>query len=282
MKKSNLITLISFITIIVFLILFMLFLKTPAENAKQTDIGNSEQADFIASPSQSIHHTLPDSSKTAKSSQRASETKNNNASNHKKIKMDDALFIGDSRTLGLSEYAGIKGADFFSNVGMSVYNIHKDTVSVPTVGKVTLTELLTNKNYGKIYIMLGINELGYHFDQTIGKYQELIAFIQTKQPAAIIFIEANLHVTKERSASDDVVNNPAIDKFNTTLSELVDGKTLFYLDANTLFDDSEGNLSSDKSEDTTHLYAKYYAEWGKWIITQSNILIGGNNLDRQK
>lgn len=278
MKKSNLITLISFITIIVFLILFMLFLKTLAENAKQTDIGNSKQTDFVASPSQSIQHTLPDSSKTAKSSQRASETKNSNTS----IKMDDALFIGDSRTLGLSEYAGIKGADFFSNVGMSVYNIHKDTVSVPTVGKVTLTELLTNKNYGKIYIMLGINELGYHFNQTIGKYQELIEFIQKKQPDAIIFIEANLHVTKERSASDDVVNNLAIDKFNTTLSELVDGKTLFYLDANTLFDDSEGNLSSDKSADTTHLYAKYYAEWGKWIITQSNILIGGNNLDRQK
>jgi lysophospholipase L1-like esterase len=190
------------------------------------------------------------------------------------ISMDDALFIGDSRTVGLMEYAGIDGADYFCTVGMSVYNIHKKPVSVPNVGKVTLTELLNSKKYGKIYIMLGINEVGYKFSNTIEKYSELIEFVKSKQSDAVIFIQANLHVTKSRSDSDKVVNNTAINGLNAELAKLADGKSKFYLDANILFDDKTGGLSSDKSKDGTHLYAKYYSEWGKWIIRQTASLIG--------
>lgn len=188
--------------------------------------------------------------------------------------MDDALFIGDSRTVGLMEYAGIDGADYFCTVGMSVYNIHKKPVSVPNVGNVTLTELLNSKKYGKIYIMLGINEVGYKFSSTVEKYSELIEFIKDKQPNAVIFIQANLHVSKSRSDSDKVVNNTAINGLNAELAKLADGKSKFYLDANILFDDKTGALSSNKSEDSTHLYAKYYKEWGEWIIKQTASLIG--------
>ena len=188
--------------------------------------------------------------------------------------MDDALFIGDSRTVGLMEYAGIDGADYFCTVGMSVYNIHKNSVSVPNVGKVTLTELLNGKKYGKIYIMLGVNEVGYKFSSTVEKYSELIEFIKDKQPDAVIFIQANLHVSKSRSDSDKVVNNTAINGLNAELAKLADGKSIFYLDANILFDDEAGGLSADKSEDSTHLYAKYYKEWGEWIIKQTASLIG--------
>ena len=33
--------------------------------------------------------------------------------------LSDALFIGDSRTLGLSEYGQVQGADFFANTGIA-------------------------------------------------------------------------------------------------------------------------------------------------------------------
>lgn len=36
---------------------------------------------------------------------------------------NDALFIGDSRTMGLKEYGQMEGAEFFANTGMSVYNV---------------------------------------------------------------------------------------------------------------------------------------------------------------
>ncbi len=190
------------------------------------------------------------------------------------ISMKDSLFIGDSRTVGLSEYACIDDADFFSDVGMSVYNIYQKTISVPAVGKVTLHELLTHKTYHKIYIMLGINEMGYDFDNIVVHYKKLVEFIKEKQPEAALFIQANLHVTKVRSNSDKVINNHNINQLNTALSKIADNTKIFYLDVNFMFDDENGHLSSDKSNDNTHLYAKYYAEWGKWIINQTAERIG--------
>ena len=59
--------------------------------------------------------------------------------------------------------------------------IHKNPVSVPNVGKVTLTELLDNKDCNKIYIMLGINELGYNFENILSKYEELVNFVKRKR-----------------------------------------------------------------------------------------------------
>ena len=122
--------------------------------------------------------------------------------------------------------------------------------------------------------MLGINEVGYETKTTVSKYSALIDFIKEKQPDAAVFIEANLHISKKRSDSDKTVNNAAIDKLNAELEKLSDGKTVFYIDANTVFDDGAGNLDADKTADGTHLYAKYYAEWGEWIIGQTALLVG--------
>lgn len=274
MKKSNLVTLLSLCFIIVAVILFMFLWKTPsASSGTETESNSTTQSNIITTPkdtSEDISSTKTEDSSEASTSitDNITSKTNNNTS------MGDALFIGDSRTVGLMEYAGIDGADYFCTVGMSVYNIHKKPVSVPKVGKVTLTELLNSKKYGKIYIMLGINEVGYKFSSTVEKYSELIEFIKDKQPNAVIFIQANLHVSKSRSDSDKVVNNIAINGLNAELAKLADGKSKFYLDANILFDDKTGALSSDKSEDSTHLYAKYYKEWGEWIIKQTASLIG--------
>ena len=261
MKKSNLVTLLSLCLLVVSVILFMFFWKTStASSNTEADTSPVAETDILVIPTDISEDTV---------SMETSMPENVTIQQNIDISMDDALFIGDSRTVGLMEYAGIDEADYFCTVGMSVYNIHEKPVSVPNVGKVTLTELLNSKNYDKIYIMLGINEVGYKFSNTVEKYSELIDFIKEKQADAVIFIQANLHVTKSRSDRDEIVNNAAINGLNAELEKLADGKSKFYLDANILFDDKTGGLSSDKSEDNTHLYAKYYSEWGEWIIKQT-------------
>ena len=279
MKKSNLVTLLSLCFIIVAIILFMFLWKTPsASSGTKTESNSTTQSNTVTTPKDTSEDTgstaTEGSSEVSTSTIEISTTDNIKTPPKSDISMDDALFIGDSRTVGIMEYAGIDGADYFCTVGMSVYNINKKPVSVPNVGKVTLTELLNSKRYGKIYIMLGINEVGYELSSTVEKYSELIEFVKEKQSDAVIFIQANLHVSKSRSDSDKVVNNTAINGLNAELAKLADGKSKFYLDANILFDDKTGALSSDKSGDSTHLYAKYYKEWGEWIIRQTASLIG--------
>ena len=41
---------------------------------------------------------------------------------------DDALFIGDSRTVGLCEYGTLKNADYFASTGMSVYKLWNEKI----------------------------------------------------------------------------------------------------------------------------------------------------------
>ena len=90
----------------------------------------------------------------------------------------DALFIGDSRTVGLKEYGQIEGADFFCTTGMNVYKVRDEVVNVGSVGSVTLDQLLSAKTYGKIYLMLGINETGWVYDSIfIEKYGEIIGTV---------------------------------------------------------------------------------------------------------
>ena len=182
---------------------------------------------------------------------------------------DDALFIGDSRTVGIAEYGSLKNATYFADVGLNVYVAQTKAIAVKNVGTVTLPQLLSQKTFGKVYIMLGINEVGYPHSSVVDKYSKVLDLIKEKQPNASIIIEANLHVSKSRSDSDKVVNNAAINDLNTKLSALADGSKVFYIDANTIFDDASGSLSSDMTSDGTHLYAKYYPTWVEWISTET-------------
>lgn len=191
------------------------------------------------------------------------------------LDMSNALFIGDSRTVGLMEYSGLE-SDFFASVGMSVYNVEDEEVSVPNVGKVTLDQLLSNREYDTIYLMLGINELGYDMDQTVDVYGELVEDISKSQPNAKIMIQANLHVTQEKSRDHDYITNERIDEFNDKTAGLADGKNIFYLDANPEYDDENGAMSPEVTSDGAHLYAKYYEQWGTWIKEESQRMLEGS------
>lgn len=182
---------------------------------------------------------------------------------------NDALFIGDSRTVGIYEYGNLQNATFFASSGLSVYDVDSEEVSVPNVGKVTLASLLEQKDFGKIYIMLGINELGYNLDTTINKYEDMVNFIWEQEPNAIIYLQANLYVTKSRSDSDNIYNNSNIDRFNDAVAGMADNQTRFFINVNEIFDDGSGNLNSDYTSDDTHVLGKYYADWCDWLATKA-------------
>lgn len=277
MKKSNLITLSSFIVLILIVVGILAFRnlpdkKTNAENNGSTESqqqSNSEytaQSDTTASPTSSVTSETASSTATEPTTQ-AKPQKKPSSQQTGSVQFNNALFIGDSRTVGLLDYGKIKGANFFANTGMSVYNINKQKIAVPEVGKVTLEELLNNKKYDKIYLMLGINEAGYNVNQTVKKYKELVDYLLQKEPNSKIIIQANLHVTTEHSNKNKYgITNSNINAINTGIKSFADGHRVFYIDVNPVFDDSTGGLDKKKTGDNAHLYGKYYAEWSRWIL----------------
>lgn len=55
--------------------------------------------------------------------------------------------------------------------------------------------------------MLGTNELGYDYSSIIRKYRSVVDTIKTRQPNAVIVLEANLHVTAEKSSFGSTYTN---------------------------------------------------------------------------
>lgn len=63
---------------------------------------------------------------------------------------DDALFIGDSRMVSSAYYARLGKADYFTDVGMNVFQMFSVTASDDNFDATDLTTLLQNRTYKKI------------------------------------------------------------------------------------------------------------------------------------
>ena len=178
---------------------------------------------------------------------------------------DDALFIGDSRTVGLRDMARLGNADYFCNVGMNVYSMFREGSSDKHYSYQRLESLLSEKAYGKIYICLGINEAGYSIDSLRTKFGDAITRIQALQPDAIIIINSVMTVSRGKAASSYAFRIERLADINAMLQEFVDEKRVFYIDVNEVLADEEGYLPSGYSADGCHLYGKYYDVWAKFI-----------------
>ncbi|MDE7131101.1 MAG: hypothetical protein K2O65_04785 [Lachnospiraceae bacterium] len=180
----------------------------------------------------------------------------------------DAAFLGDSRTLGISDYAGLEEADFYCDSGMMIFKLLEEKVTYQKTGdKVDLNQVLQEKQYGKIYIMLGMNELGYgNTEMYLEQYRKVLNQIKEWQPQAIIYVMANLHVSREKNNLETEFNNININDKNAASAQLANGTDIFYLDVNPLFTDRDGFLNADLSFDGVHLYAQHYDVWREFLL----------------
>ncbi len=174
---------------------------------------------------------------------------------------DDALFIGDSRTVGIEEYGTIKSADYFCSVGMSAAQINDETIN-----GMNFDQTIAAKQYGKVYLMLGINEVGNDFEYTLTAYRAVVEKIKVHQPNAIIYLQGNLHVAA--SAETNVISNASINYLNSRIATLADNSRVFYIDINEVYDDESGCLTESYTSDGVHPLAMYYQQWCEWLCSK--------------
>lgn len=179
---------------------------------------------------------------------------------------NDALFVGDSLTEDLKKYGNLDNASYFFHVGLNIYQLF-ETPKPDALKGLTFERTLRNGRYRKIYIMLGINEMGTgNTAYFVRHYSSVLAKVRALQPNAILYIESILPVTAEKSTKDPVFNNPNIRERDAGLRTLANGKNIFYLDIVPAFADKSGNLRSEYSGDDVHLKAKYYYLWRNLLL----------------
>lgn len=188
--------------------------------------------------------------------------------------LGDALFLGNSRTEGLHGFTTLQNTAYFASLeGLSVYNFWDKRINYyePGAGAAsrTMDEVLSSRTFRKIYIGLGVNELGIGTtEKYYATYREILTKIREYQPDAIIFIEGMMHVSAKLSSSNSVFTNTIVVQRNNAASTLANGHDIFYIDMNSAFCDENGDLSADATGDGIHLYASQYEKWHSFLLTR--------------
>ncbi len=181
---------------------------------------------------------------------------------------DDALFIGDSRTMGMRSQRRLGEADYFCELSMSTFSALSWSLSDKSFLDKNLKYVLSNFEYGKIFIHLGLNECGYDHELVITAYQEIVDLILEYQPEAAVVVQAVMTVGPNK-AREKEFSLERIGNLNSMLQELAEKNGLHYQDTNLFAADDEGYLRADISNDGCHPHNFGYEEWIEFIMTES-------------
>lgn len=180
---------------------------------------------------------------------------------------DDAVFLGDSRTEGFRLYSGLNTGKYLYATGATVASVFNKSVDTP-LGKMPLLDALQQMDCGKIYVMLGVNELGWNgTDIFRNQSTKLIERLQADHPDATIVIQSILPVSAKQDAKGSYVNNQRIDAYNQVLQELAETYGVVYLNVAEAVMDEDGYLRADWNFDGVHLNKAGCQAWLDYLRT---------------
>ncbi|WP_369283262.1 GDSL-type esterase/lipase family protein [Oscillibacter sp. GMB15532] len=178
----------------------------------------------------------------------------------------DAAFVGDSRTEGFQLYSGLAEGTYFCAVGATVQTVMDKETQEGSSGTETILDALSRESFGKIYIMLGINELGwYRTEEFTEQYAKVIARIREDHPEAAIAIQSLPPVSAKQDAKRSYVKNERIVLFNGLLKELAAEERCVFLDVASAVTDENGTLPTELTTDGVHLNTAGCKKWLEYL-----------------
>ena len=183
---------------------------------------------------------------------------------------DDAAFIGDSRTQGLQLYTGLPNATFYATQGLMVDTFFSKKFVKAGGGKITIPDAMKNQTFKKVYIMLGVNELGWAYEKVfIQKYGEVVDKVKELQPDAKIYVQSILPVTKAKSDGDAIYNNTKISRYNELIEQMCREKGVTYLHVADALGLDNGAMPAGSATDGVHLNREYCYKWLDYLKTHT-------------
>ena len=182
---------------------------------------------------------------------------------------DDAVFLGDSRTDGLRIYGGMNHGTYLQFTGATVESVFTKAVETP-VGTMPLLDALAQMECGKIFVMLGVNELGWNgTDIFRNQSTVLIQRLKEDHPDAEIVIQSILPVSAEIDGEGRYVNNQRINAYNQVWLELAEEFGVSYMNVAESVADAEGRLPKDLCYDGVHLNKAGCRQWLEYLRTHA-------------
>ncbi len=170
----------------------------------------------------------------------------------------DALFIGNSLIEGLGLYACL----YDENIDQAKFDT---ATSMTILGAGSYFEDAANGGYGKIYIGLGLNEIGYDHEAIRQKNREAVDTIRAGNPDAIIYFFSLTPISKYRSETDSLYNNENAAKISEVIRSVAEEKGCYYIDMVPVLAGEDGYLPSEVTGDGIHCVKEYYPKWYDYL-----------------
>lgn len=184
---------------------------------------------------------------------------------------DDIVFMGDSRTDGFRLYSGLDRGIYFCVTGETVASaVGLENWKTDSGEKITMADAVAVTDCGKIYLMLGVNELGWNGTDIFRAHAEtLLLRLKADHPETEIVVQSLLPVTAEQDEKGTYVNNARIREYNQIWMELAEAHDVAYVNVAEILTDEAGCLPKDLSYDGVHLNKAGCRLWLDYLRTHS-------------
>lgn len=180
----------------------------------------------------------------------------------------DAAFMGNSLVEGFKLFSGLSSCDYYSATSLTVMGASSDKCVVLDNGtNGTPVEGLIQKPYGKIYILLGINEIGFDTDTFAELYADILDMVIAGQADCDIYIMGLTPVSYNKSISSEIFSMERINLYNDKLRSLAEEKQCYYLDLASALSGEDGYLPSNETADGVHFSPIVYEKWLGYLRT---------------
>ena len=180
---------------------------------------------------------------------------------------ENTAFLGDSRTQGFQLYSGLKTGTYYTAVGATVESVFTKKVDTEA-GKMPLLDAMAKQEFDKIYVMLGVNELGWNGTEIYhNQYAKLIDRLREDHPDSLVVLQTLIPVSAKQEAKKSYVNNTRIAAYNDVIRQLAEEKQCPYVDVAAAMTDEQGCLRSDWTSDGVHLNTKGCKAWLEYLRT---------------
>lgn len=133
-----------------------------------------------------------------------------------------------------------------------------------------LDAVAAQESCDKIYVMLGINELGWTKTETFrDQYTKVIDRLREDHPDAKIVLQSIPPVSAKQEAKKTYVNTARIQVYNEVIQTLAQEKQCYFLDVAACLTGTDGLLPEKLNFDGIHLNPSGCKAWLNYLRTHS-------------
>lgn len=183
---------------------------------------------------------------------------------------DNAVFLGDSRTEGLELFGGLRHGVYYWARGMTVFRADDEEYRIASIDgeQYTLLGALQKRSFDAVYIMIGVNELGYSAERYEAGLSALVDKVVAAQPEAVVYLQLmpplNEAICRANSLAD-YYNNDKLRSFNKAIQRVAAEKKVALLNTAEVYTGADGQLPAELSLDGYHFVYGAYSLWADYL-----------------